>query len=83
MSKDQPFCDGTHFVNGSNYKPLRFVYDGPTDEGTDTKDVFLCTCKLNKVSKGPFCDGSHNKIVWDELYKNYKVGFNDDTKEVK
>ena len=59
---------------------MRFVYEGETDEGTDTKVRGLCTCKLNKVSKGPFCDGSHMRVQWDDLYKTYKVGFNDDTK---
>ena len=42
MSKNQPFCDGSHFKNGSHYKPLRFVYDGETDEDKDTKVRGLC-----------------------------------------
>ena len=42
MSKNQPFCDGSHFKNGSHYKPLRFVYDGDTDEDKDTKVRGLC-----------------------------------------
>jgi sterol desaturase/sphingolipid hydroxylase (fatty acid hydroxylase superfamily)/CDGSH-type Zn-finger protein len=48
MSKNQPFCDGTH--HGTKHKPLLF-------EAKRTGDVRLCNCKLTK--KGPFCDDSH------------------------
>ena len=59
---------------------MRFTYEGPTDEGTDTKDRYLCGCKHNKVSSGPFCDGSHKKIDWDNFFDKYEIDFNDDTK---
>ena len=61
----------------SPYIPLKFIYDGETDEGTDTKSKYLCGCKLNAYSKGPFCDGSHKKIDFNNLNEKYKVGFND------
>ncbi len=48
MSKNQPFCDGTH--HGTKFKPLLF-------EAKRTGDARLCNCKLTK--SGPFCDDSH------------------------
>ena len=52
-----------------DYKPLKFVWDGPR------KTINLCGCKLNKEESGARCDGSHNKIDFDDLSK-YEVGFN-------
>ena len=76
-SKSQPFCDGSHKTLKSPYVPLKFIYDGETDEGKDTKARGLCGCKLNAYSKGPFCDGSHKRIDFDNLNEKYKAGFND------
>ena len=44
------------------------------------EDLWICGCKLNKVSSGPYCDDSHVKIDFDHLYEKYEVGFNDDIK---
>ena len=70
-SQNQPFCDGSHMKTSENFKPLVFKYDGPVDEGTNTKTRHLCGCKMNKMDKGPFCDGSHNKLDYDNLEESY------------
>lgn len=48
MSKNQPFCDGTH--HGTKFKPMLF-------EAKKTAHFKLCNCKATKT--GPFCDNSH------------------------
>lgn len=48
LSKNQPFCDGTH--HGTKHKPLLFT-------AKKTGNAKLCNCKLTK--SGPFCDNSH------------------------
>ena len=54
LSKQQPFCDGTHnskyikkWVTGG---PVRYI--APEDN-----DIWFCNCKQTK--NRPFCDGSH------------------------
>lgn len=56
LSKNQPFCDGSH--KGTKYAPKPFTYDKPTGE------AYLCGCKHNKAESGPYCDGSHKNITW-------------------
>ena len=51
MSKDQPFCDGSHA--GSGFTPIRF-------EAKDSETVWLCGCK--RTSDKPFCDGTHEGV---------------------
>ncbi|MEZ5758188.1 MAG: CDGSH iron-sulfur domain-containing protein [Emcibacteraceae bacterium] len=51
LSKNQPFCDGSH--KATNKRPMVFTAD--KDE-----DVLLCVCKATK--SGPYCDGSHNNL---------------------
>jgi len=51
LSKNQPFCDGSH--KGSGIAPVKF-----TVEQKETK--YLCGCRATK--NAPFCDGSHSKI---------------------
>lgn len=60
LSKNQPFCDGSH-TQLKGYKPLKFTY------AEEDKIRGLCGCKLNKLEKGPFCDGSHKKIDFDKI----------------
>jgi CDGSH-type Zn-finger protein len=48
MSKNQPFCDGSH--HGTKYKPQKF-----TVKRTGT--TRLCNCK--KSNGTPFCDDTH------------------------
>jgi CDGSH iron-sulfur domain-containing protein 3 len=57
MSKNQPFCDGSHNVfninNGTNFEPLVFT-------AAETKTVWLCGCKQS--NNLPFCDGTHSSL---------------------
>lgn len=52
QSKRQPFCDGTHNLDGA-FKPIEYKADA-------TKTVWLCGCKHTKTA--PLCDGTHNKL---------------------
>ena len=47
MSKQQPFCDSSHF--GTSFKPIKFSLD------ESVKAMFMCGCKIS--SSAPFCDG--------------------------
>lgn len=51
LSKNQPFCDGSHV--GTDFKPMIFTAE---KEGK----AHLCTCKQTK--NPPYCDGSHTKL---------------------
>mmetsp|Transcript_28418 Transcript_28418/g.40107 ORF Transcript_28418/g.40107 Transcript_28418/m.40107 type:complete len:91 (-) Transcript_28418:116-388(-) len=51
LSKNQPFCDGSHADTGIT--PLPFTAE-------EDKTVWLCGCK--HTQNKPFCDGSHSKI---------------------
>ncbi len=50
MSKNQPFCDGSH--QGSEFQPLAYTAE-------ENGKVYFCGCK--KTGNQPLCDGSHNK----------------------
>jgi CDGSH-type Zn-finger protein len=52
MSKNQPFCDGTH--KGSGLTPMKYTAD-------KTGDFWLCACKQS--SKKPLCDGTHKTLA--------------------
>lgn len=51
LSKNQPFCDGSHKV--TDFTPKSFT---PEKSGK----VYLCMCK--QTGNPPFCDGTHNKL---------------------
>lgn len=51
LSKNQPFCDGSHKGTGMVPKVLK---------AEKSETVWLCGCKQTK--NGPFCDGSHNDL---------------------
>jgi len=51
LSKDQPFCDGSH--DGSDFSPQEF-------EVKEKQTVGLCQCK--QTTTPPFCDGAHKNI---------------------
>jgi CDGSH-type Zn-finger protein len=51
LSKNQPFCDGSH--KGSEFSPKKV-------ELTEKKTVAWCGCKQSK--NGAFCDGSHKTL---------------------
>ncbi|KAI9003935.1 iron-binding zinc finger CDGSH type-domain-containing protein [Hyaloraphidium curvatum] len=50
LSKNQPFCDGSH--KGTGLAPKAFT-------ATESKTAYLCGCK--QTENAPFCDGTHNK----------------------
>ncbi|EHB09672.1 CDGSH iron sulfur domain-containing protein 3, mitochondrial [Heterocephalus glaber] len=49
-SKNQPFCDGSHFFQRTGLAPLKF-------KAQETSTVALCTCKATQ--RPPYCDGTH------------------------
>ena len=51
MSKNQPFCDGSH--KGSEFNPVKY-------EATETVTKYFCGCK--QTGTKPFCDGTHKKL---------------------
>ena len=51
VSKDQPFCDGSHRV--TDFEPVPFKAE---KEG----GYYFCQCKMTKTP--PFCDGSHKHL---------------------
>lgn len=51
LSKNQPFCDGSHSDTGKF--PMLV-------EITEKKKVAWCTCKATKTP--PYCDGSHKHV---------------------
>ncbi len=53
MSKNQPFCDGSHTMHKGGIKPVIW-----TQEKTET--VLLCGCK--RTGTAPICDRSHLKL---------------------
>ena len=57
LSKNQPFCDGSHRKavgsSGKTLEPHIFGID-------EKKSYYLCACKATK--NPPFCDGSHMKL---------------------
>jgi CDGSH iron-sulfur domain-containing protein 3 len=53
QSKKQPFCDGSHKVEGL-FAPVKYT-------ATENTAVRFCGCKLS--GKAPLCDGSHKKAV--------------------
>jgi CDGSH-type Zn-finger protein len=53
QSKSQPFCDGTHKVEGV-FAPVKYTADNNTT-------IYFCGCKA--TANPPLCDGSHKKPV--------------------
>lgn len=51
LSKNQPFCDGSHKV--TDITPVALV-------PKDGYMLWLCNCKHTR--RPPFCDGAHNKL---------------------
>jgi len=51
LSKNQPFCDGSH--KGTGFSPVGH-------EVTEDSKVAWCMCKNS--NSGAICDGSHGKI---------------------
>jgi len=55
LSKNQPFCDGSHHKTSKLPIELQFEED---------LYISLCGCKL--TSGAPYCDGSHRSIIQDD-----------------
>lgn len=51
MSKNQPFCDGSH--KGSGMTPTKL-------DVTEAKTFWLCGCK--RSGNSPHCDGTHKNL---------------------
>ena len=51
LSKNQPYCDGSH--KGTGLSPIRFEIE-------KARRVALCNCKYTRES--PFCDGTHSDL---------------------
>ena len=51
LSKDQPFCDGSH--KGTGLSPVKCEF-------TESGKAAFCLCK-HSHSK-PFCDGTHKRL---------------------
>lgn len=58
LSKNQPFCDGSHA--GTSFKPKAIV----SDEG---EEAYLCQCKHSE--NAPYCDGTHKQFNADQVGK--------------
>lgn len=54
LSKNQPFCDGSHA--GTEFQPKAFT---PDAEG----EAYLCMCK--QTGNPPYCDGAHASLPAD------------------
>jgi CDGSH-type Zn-finger protein len=50
LSKNQPFCDGSH--KGTKFGPLKFT--------ASKEDNHLCQCR--RSANLPYCDGTHQKL---------------------
>lgn len=59
----QPFCDGAHKTKAPSIAPLRFTPE-------KSKAVMLCACKETK--NPPYCDGSHFKVIFQDIKKSVK-----------
>eukprot|EP00747_Dinoflagellata_sp_TGD_P076359 gnl/TRDRNA2_/TRDRNA2_159115_c1_seq1.p2 gnl/TRDRNA2_/TRDRNA2_159115_c1~~gnl/TRDRNA2_/TRDRNA2_159115_c1_seq1.p2 ORF type:complete len:121 (-),score=22.08 gnl/TRDRNA2_/TRDRNA2_159115_c1_seq1:58-420(-) len=64
LSKNQPFCDGSHkqAVGSSGKTPVPHIFGVE-----EKKTYYLCACKATK--NPPFCDGSHMKLDKSQVGK--------------
>ena len=51
LSKQQPFCDGSH-KKERKFRSFKYL-------ANESKEIFFCGCKMTNTQ--PFCDGSHAK----------------------
>ena len=52
-SKNQPFCDGAHLREGTDFLPQKW-------EAPESRTVYFCACK--QTAGAPLCDGTHNRL---------------------
>lgn len=62
LSKNQPFCDGSHKVDGI-FEPIEYI-------ATETKKVKFCGCKYS-LSR-PICDKTHIEYIIQKNEKKLK-----------
>ncbi len=58
ISKNQPFCDGSHV--GTSFTPKAVVAE-------EDAEAYLCACK--HTANAPFCDGTHKKFTSEDIGK--------------
>ncbi|KAK6034135.1 zinc finger CDGSH type [Cooperia oncophora] len=69
----QPFCDGTHKLDGlTNVRPVKFQVEKSGEYG-------LCNCK--QTSTRPICDGTHKGVGFapKDLHATRMVMFGDNS----
>ncbi len=59
LSKNQPYCDGSHRT--TDITPKKFIAE-------ETGDTYLCMCKHSK--NPPYCDGTHATLKEEETTVN-------------
>lgn len=71
LSKNQPFCDGSH--RSTDITPKKFVAE-------ESGDAYLCMCKQSK--NAPYCDGTHAKLKEEDNTSSSEApSINGSTKE--
>ena len=71
LSKNQPFCDGSHKTSGSGLTPMPFT-------AKETKKHWICGCRQSENL--PFCDGAHKKEVGVKKYNEFLLKRNTELK---
>jgi len=77
LSKNKPFCDGTHEKNEGDCKFPRVEFF------KETKNIYICNC--GKTKDKPFCDGScgrEKEEIIEDLEENDSDEFKD-TQSIK
>lgn len=71
LSKNQPFCDGSH--QGTGFTPLKFSVE-------KDQEAWLCRCK--QTHGEPFCDGHHQQVPDEQVGKAFSLATDATAKEV-
>eukprot|EP00937_MAST-01D_sp_MAST-1D-sp2_P000957 g957.t1 len=58
LSKNQPWCDGSHARFKTGMKPVTFVAEESGDRG-------MCMCK--RTGNPPYCDGTHARLKASDI----------------
>lgn len=70
LSKNQPFCDGSHRT--TDITPKQFIPE-------ETGEAYLCMCKQTK--NPPYCDGTHAKLKEENEASENSQSNSESTKE--
>ncbi|KAJ3336035.1 hypothetical protein HDU91_001933 [Kappamyces sp. JEL0680] len=71
LSKNQPFCDGSHKTSGTGLTPVAFT-------AKETKKHWICACRQSENL--PFCDGTHKKEQGIKKYNEFLLKRNTELK---